>query len=153
MFTKRKTTAQSKERGVAAVEFALLIVFLLAVVTGIIEFGKAFWYYDALVKSTRDGARFLSLSRVSPTVGIDSALITQAKDQMVTAVTAANVPSFTSADISVSCDPNCTTPDHVTVSISAYPITIGGWIPVFVPTGTTTWSSTLSPYTTMRYMR
>ncbi|MDR3409619.1 MAG: TadE/TadG family type IV pilus assembly protein [Formivibrio sp.] len=153
MCTKRKTIARRKENGVAAVEFGLLIVFLLAIVTGIIEFGKAFWYYDALVKSTRDGARFLSLSRVSPTVGIDSGSISQAKDQVVTAVSAANVPGFTSGYVSVSCDPNCTVPDYVTVSISAYPITIGGWIPVFVPTGTTTWTSTLSPYTTMRYMR
>lgn len=147
IFTKKK------EKGVAAVEFALVIALLLIIVTGVIEFGKTFWYYDALVKSTRDGARFLSMSRATPTLALNSTLIDQAKDQVVATATAARVPDFTTDDVVVECDPDCTTPDYITVRINAYPVTIGGWIPVFVPTGTTTWTRTLSPYTAMRYMR
>src|SRR5450830_1392696 len=143
----------AQQRGAAAVEFALLLIPLLMIVTGIIEFGRAFWYYDALAKSTRDGARYLSNSRVSPTVAINTALQDQAKAMVVNAASLAQVPSFTTGDVEVVCDPDCNAPTYVTVRIDAYPIIIGGWIPVFIPTGATTWSSTLSPYTTMRYMR
>lgn len=154
MDNKYKSASQNRKTGVAVVEFAILIVLLLIIVTGLIEFGKTFWYYDALVKSTRDSARFLSNARASPTVAIDGALIAQAKNQAVTAASAANVPNFTISHVSITCDPNCTAPDYVTVQINAYPITIGGWVPVFIPSGsTTTWTGSLSPYTTMRYMR
>jgi len=143
-----------KQRGAAAVEFALLLILLLMIVAGVIEFGRTFWYYDALTKATRDGARFLSNSKAeSAPPAIDDVLKDQAIAMVVAAATAANVPSFSESDVEVDCDPDCTAPTYVTVRIDAYPVTIGGWIPVFVPTGATTWSSTLSPYTTMRYMR
>ena len=64
--------------GVAAVEFALLLFLLLILVAGIVEFGRAFWYYDALAKATRDGARFLSMSRVSTTVALSEDMKTDA---------------------------------------------------------------------------
>lgn len=143
----------AQQRGAAAVEFALLLIPLLMIVTGIIEFGRAFWYYDALAKSTRDGARYLSNSRVGPTVALNTAMQNQAKTMVVNAASLAQVPSFSAGDVAVACDPDCNAPTYVTVRINAYPIIIGGWIPVFIPTGATTWSSTLSPYTTMRYMR
>ncbi|OIR17584.1 TadE-like protein [mine drainage metagenome] len=142
-----------RHRGAVAVEFALLLIPLLMIVTGIIEFGRAFWYYDALAKSTRDAARFLSNNRVSTTVAIDAALKDEAKTLVVSAASQAQVPSFSASDVDVSCDPNCDAPTYVTVSINAYPMTIGGWIPVFIPSGGTSWDTTFSPYTTMRYMR
>lgn len=143
-----------QQRGAAVVEFALLLILLLMIVAGIVEFGRTFWYYDALTKATRDGARFLSNARESPNVTLNASHISQARTMVVNAANSARVPSFSASRVAVSCDPNCTAPTYVTVSINAYPITIGGWIPIFVPTGTTTtWSATLSPYTTMRYMR
>ena len=144
-----------KQCGAAVVEFALLLILLLMIVAGIVEFGRTFWYYDALTKATRDGARFLSNARASTTVALDGSLQTQAMTMVVNAANSARVPGFNSSYVTVTCDTACdATPTYVTVSINAYPITIGGWIPIFVPTGTTTtWSATLSPYTTMRYMR
>jgi Flp pilus assembly protein TadG len=142
-----------QHRGAVAIEFALLLIPLLMIVTGVIEFGRAFWYYDALAKSTRDAARFLSNTRVSTAVAIDAALKDQAKALVVNAASLAQVPSFSTSDVDVSCNPDCDAPTYVTVSINAYPMTIGGWIPVFIPTGATSWSTTFSPYTTMRYMR
>lgn len=153
---KVKQTHRRKVRGSAAVEFALLLIPLLMIVTGIIEFGRTFWYYDALVKGTRDGARFLSISRASPTVALDATLKDQAKNLVVNAANAAKVPNFSAADVAVDCTPaDCVAPDYVTVRIDAYPVKIGGWIPVFVPIpdGAKSWSGTLSPYTAMRYMR
>ena len=139
--------------GVAAVEFALLLVFLLIIVSGLVEFGRAFWYYDALDKATRDGARFLSGSRVNSTVALDSGLIGQAEDMVVDASISAGMTDFKAKYVAIICDTACSgTPSYITVSV-AYPITIGGLIPIFLTTGTATWDATLSPYTTMRYLR
>jgi hypothetical protein len=122
-------------------------------VTGVVEFGRAFWYNDALTKATRDGARYLSNIRVSALVALDAATQDQAKQMVVNAATQAQVPSFTTAQVAVTCEPNCDAPVYVKVAINAYPLTIGGWVPIFLPVGTATWVTTLSPSTAMRYMR
>lgn len=146
-----------RHRGAVVVEFALLLIPLLMIVTGIVEFGRSFWYYDALAKGTRDGARFLSLSRASELVALDATLKQQAKDMVVSSVSAAKVPNFSADYVEVDCTPNadCIAPEYITVRIDAYPLKIGGWIPVIVPapSGSSSWSGTLSPYSTLRYMR
>jgi Flp pilus assembly protein TadG len=48
------------QRGVAAVEFAILLPLLLFIVFGITEFGRAIFYYNTLVKATRDAARYVA---------------------------------------------------------------------------------------------
>jgi Flp pilus assembly protein TadG len=48
------------QRGAAAVEFALLVIPLLVMLTGITEMGRALYYYNAIAKAARDGARLLS---------------------------------------------------------------------------------------------
>lgn len=50
----------SRQRGVAAVEFAVLLLPLLLIVFGITEFGRALYQYNIIVKTTRDAARYLS---------------------------------------------------------------------------------------------
>jgi len=141
-----------QQHGAAAIEFALLLVILLMFVAGVVEFGRAFWYYDALTKATRDGARYLSNTRVSALVAIDTTTKDKAKQMVVDAASLAQVPSFAASDVAVICEPNCDAPVYVTVAINAYPMTIGGWIPIFLPIGSTTWNATLSPSTAMRYM-
>lgn len=141
-----------RQRGVAVVEFALLLTLLLMVVAGIVEFGRTVWYYDALTKATRDGARFLSSSRsVSPPPAIDETLKEQAKAIVVQAATAAKVPRFYVEDVDANCDSNCDAPTYVTVSIKAYKVTIGDWIP-FISLVSAPWELELLPSTTMRYM-
>ena len=48
------------QRGVAAVEFALVLIPLLMVAFGIVEFGRAIYTYDTLVKSVRGAVRLVS---------------------------------------------------------------------------------------------
>jgi hypothetical protein len=48
------------QRGVAAIEFALMLVIMIPLAFGITEFGRAFYQYNTLVKATRDGARVLA---------------------------------------------------------------------------------------------
>jgi Flp pilus assembly protein TadG len=146
---------RAQQRGVAAVEFAFVLIFMLMIVAGIIEFGRAFWYYNALDKATRDGARYMS------TVPKDQLIsgVSTAQDLVVGAAnTAALRPAIIRTNVTVTCLPNAcsngTAPTDVTVAITGYNITIGGLIPFFLPQGgTTTYTRTLSPYTTMRYMK
>lgn len=145
---------RQKQHGSVIVEFALVIIPLLLIVAGIIEFGRSFWYYDALVKSTRDAARYVSNTRVSSTIGVDSTVKENAKTMVLNAVNSANVPAFSTAYVNVVCDPeDCIAPNYVTVGIINYPLTIGAWFPIVFYTGVASWDVTLSPSTTMRYMK
>jgi Flp pilus assembly protein TadG len=49
------------QKGAAAVELAILLIPLLLIAAGVTELGRAFFQYNALVKGTRDGVRFLTL--------------------------------------------------------------------------------------------
>ncbi len=50
-----------RQKGVALVEFALILPFLLLLSIMAIEFGRAIWEYNILTKSVRDAARYLSI--------------------------------------------------------------------------------------------
>ena len=50
----------TKQGGMVAVEFAILLIPLVLIVFGITELGRAFYQYNTLVKATRDAARYKS---------------------------------------------------------------------------------------------
>ena len=50
-----------RQKGVAIVEFALVLPFLLLLTFITTEFGRAIWEYNTLTKSVRDAARYLSI--------------------------------------------------------------------------------------------
>jgi hypothetical protein len=50
-----------KQKGVAIVEFALILPFLLLLSFTAAEFGRAIWQYNTLTKSVRDAVRYLSI--------------------------------------------------------------------------------------------
>src|SRR5690242_18562173 len=50
-----------KQKGVAAVELAVLLIPLIVIASGVTELGRAFFQYNALLKGTRDGVRFLTM--------------------------------------------------------------------------------------------
>lgn len=52
-----------QQKGVAAVEFAILLPLLLLIVFGITEFGRALYAYNTLVKATRDAARYAMMQQ------------------------------------------------------------------------------------------
>ena len=49
-----------RQRGVASVEFALLLVPLLVIAFGALEYGRLVYHYDTLVKSVRSAARMIA---------------------------------------------------------------------------------------------
>lgn len=56
----RRAGACERQRGVAAVEFAIVLIPLLLMLCGVAEFGRAIYQYDALTKATRGATRYLS---------------------------------------------------------------------------------------------
>jgi len=147
--------------GGAAVEFALILALLISILAGIFEFGRAFWYYDALTKATRDGARLMSVTDKATLNTAVTGGIALTKTLVVNAVTAAGVPNFTEGNVEVTClndtfdDDVCadnTAPGGVRVQIIDYSMTIGQFIP-FLLGGSSSYTADLSPHTTMRYMQ
>ncbi|MCT1433984.1 pilus assembly protein, partial [Dietzia maris] len=51
----------SRDRGAAAVEFALVLPILLLLVLGILEFGRAYHVQTILSNAARDGVRVMAL--------------------------------------------------------------------------------------------
>lgn len=57
---KKRTLLHSCQRGVAAVEFALLLTPLILMIFGTTELGRAIYSYNTLDKTVRDASRHLS---------------------------------------------------------------------------------------------
>lgn len=146
----------TKQAGAALVEFALVATILIVLMAGMYEFGRAFWFYDALSKATRDGARAMSVAKVAT---ISSVGVPAAKTVVANAAVAAGMTTFDTSYVTVTCldaDYNATTCSDgmanlggVKVEITGYRITIGQTIPLI---GKPVQAIDLTPSTTMRYM-
>lgn len=154
-----------RQRGVAAVEFAAVVFVLLLIGAGLVEFGRALWYYDALAKGTRDAARYLSTVPAASLASESASGPTPSKNFVVNAAAAALVPGFTAANVSVACAPTAcaavTLPGNVTeVTVSAtFPMTLGALFPfISAASGSIdapraiAYAVTLAPHTTMPYL-
>ncbi len=51
------------QRGVALVEFALVLPLLLLLCLTVVELGRAFWHYKVLVQSVREAARYVAAQK------------------------------------------------------------------------------------------
>lgn len=89
------------ERGAALVEFTLVLPLLLALVFGIVDFGRAFQSWITITNAAREGARLGATgadasaicSRVQATAGVSGATCT-----------VSGVPGTTGGDVSVKVD-------------------------------------------------
>lgn len=151
-----KTINQSTKRqeGAVAVEFALVLVLMVMLVAGVVEFGRAFWYLDTLTKATRDGARYLS------NVTLNNTNIAMARQEVVSAVNDAGIAETVTVSVicldatftGMSCTGN-TNPEYITVSITEFTAVIGSWFPILQPSGGVMSFPIFLPQTTMRYMK
>lgn len=146
-----------RQQGVAAVEFAIVVFILLLIGAGIVEFGRAFWYYDAMSKGTRDAARYLS---TVPTASLGGA-VTTAQAMVASAATAGGVPAFNGAAnvtidcVPTACDAALRPTDIASVRASVrYPLNIGSIFPFIASAsgGSSAFAVTLAPHTTMPYL-
>lgn len=69
---------KNRQKGVAIVEFALILPLMLVMTFITTEFGRAIWQYNTLTKSVRDAARYLSTTEPE-----SAAHITKARNLMV----------------------------------------------------------------------
>ena len=148
----------ARQRGVAAIEFALLLTLMISLIAGIFEFGRTFWYYDALSKATRNGARAVS-SAAKASLG-DSG-VTIARAQVVADAVSAGVLGFDGDHVDIVCiyagnaEAPCTnnsSPLGVRVSITGYTMNLGNVVP-FLLGASSNYNIGLSPSTTMPYMK
>lgn len=58
--------SSSKQQGVAAIEFAILLIPMVIMAFGVTELGRALYQYNTLAKAARDAARYLSTQAPSP---------------------------------------------------------------------------------------
>ena len=158
-----KPTSQT---GSVVIEFAFILVVMLLIVAGVIGFGRAYWYADALTKSTRDGARLLSMWPIANLATMDVGGRNQAHTVTINSANAANLdPQLVNGNVVVEClnsafvvIGNCGTLDgnlkpimaNVRVRITGFSLNLSEWFP-FVG-GQAFGSVDFSPATTMRYM-
>lgn len=67
----RKKTYNS-ERGIATIEFAVMSAFFLMMIVAVVAGGHFFWTHNAMVESTRRGARYAATQCRPGSVGCDS---------------------------------------------------------------------------------
>jgi hypothetical protein len=60
-------TSKRKERGSAAIEFALVLPILIILLAFTLFFGRLFWHYTVALKAAHDAATFLGMSRIAET--------------------------------------------------------------------------------------
>ncbi len=151
-------SSRPQQRGVAAVEFALLLMVMITLVAGILELGRTFWYYDAMSKATRNGARAMSVAAKATlgTVGAPAAIA-----QVVADVGSAGVIGFESDNVLVLCvsstnvETACadaSSPIGVRVRVTGYSMTLGKMMP-FLLGAASSYDIGLAPSTTMPYMK
>lgn len=122
---------KNRQRGVAAVELALVLPLLLAICFAVTEFGRAIYTYNTLAKSARGAARYLSTQGAGNTsawatasnlvvygdpAGTGTALVPGLKSSMVAICDASNC----SANLNQGTYPTINT---VTVTITGYTFT------------------------------
>lgn len=113
------------QRGVAIVEFALVLPMLLVLTFITTEFGRAMYQYNTIAKSVRDAARYLSIQL--PNTKINEArnlivygktVVTDADAPLALGLSTAQVPTPTWQN--AGSDPVITT---VTVQVTGYTFT------------------------------
>ena len=68
--TRTPSRMNKQQRGVAIIEFAIVLPILLMLVMGTAEFGRAFLQYNALTKTLRDGGRYVAAKAVKGSTGV-----------------------------------------------------------------------------------
>ncbi len=122
----------SRSKGVAIIEFIIVLPICLILIMATAEFGRAFLQYNTLTKSVRDGVRYVASNALVGSTGvvtINGTVQAQAQNLVVYGNTAgtgsAILPGLTTGAVTVA------SPGASNVSVSvAYPY---GSIFVFVP--------------------
>lgn len=151
-------TWKNKQDGVAIIELAILLVFLLLLTWGITEIGRAFWYYSAMQKATREGARYVSMQNWSGSDPVSTCKNLVKEDANAAGVSLGLTNVACAWDTGGGWGASETRPEYITVSIVNYrmpllwfPLPVVDPQPMVIP-GTPP-SIALGIQTTMPYMK
>jgi hypothetical protein len=122
--------SRTRQRGVVMIEFMITAPLLLLLMLALSEFGHALYQYNALTKSVRDGARYLSeiaMLGITGSIVISPTDITETQNLVVYGNSAGNgtplLPGLAPGQVTVSClggGTLCPGVEHVVVT-AQYP--------------------------------
>ena len=118
---KRTRPNKSKELGAVAVEFALILPIFLALILGVVEFGRAFSIQVSMAEGAREAARYMAIHYT------ETGSLAAAKQKAVFA--AEPIIKLTPGEIDVSA---CAPGGDAVVSITATPGYLTG-LPTLLP--------------------
>lgn len=104
MSDRMRKKTHNAERGVATIEFAVMSAFFLMMIVAVVAGGHLFWVHNAMVESTRRGARYAATQCRPGSIGCDSAnTITNIENMVLYGTTTAGsqplVPNLTRSNI------------------------------------------------------
>jgi Flp pilus assembly protein TadG len=152
-FTPGQSIGQPRERGLAAVEFAILLPLVLLIMLATAELGRALYQYNTLTKAVRDGARYLSSVAIiggTGVIGLDADKVADTRNLVIYGNTGGTgtplLPGLAPGQITV------TVPDPLQVQVqAAYPYqSIFATLPGFGLMSDIGTAWTLTAATTMR---
>ena len=134
LIPNRKLVSRYRQTGLAMVEMVIVTPLLLFLIFAVAEMGRAFYQYNTLTKSVRDGARYLSGEAIlgSTVIDLTVAKIDAAKNVVIYG-NQAGVGDPVLEDLTLDMI-TVTAPDaiHIRVSVSyPYQSMYGGTIPSF----------------------
>jgi Flp pilus assembly protein TadG len=109
--------SRERQRGAAAVEFALVAIVFFMLLIGIVEMGRVLFTWNAAVEATRYGAR------VAVVCGLNDAAILSRMQRIM--------PSLTATNVTVSYTPGgCAVSTCQSVSVSTQNVAVTTLIPI-----------------------
>jgi Flp pilus assembly protein TadG len=152
--TLERPRGRSVERGVAMVEFTVVLPLVLALILGVTEIGRAMIRYNALTKAVQDGARYaasLALRGTTGTVNVDPQLEADVRNLVAFGNTAGSgnpvIDGLAPGQVTIV----QTAPQEIRVDASyPYQLLIGPTIPFFGLGSSTITSFNMQASVTMR---
>lgn len=150
-------SGNKRQRGIAMVEFTIVLPLMLLLLVATAELGRAFYEYNTLTKTVRDGARYLADTALDGTTGVidltDAKIAETANLVVYGNIAGAGGPllnGLSAADVSV-VEVN---PTHIQVSASyQYSPIFPGGIPTFgLGSGNISTGYTFQAQVTMRVL-
>ena len=133
----KRLCAKNKQKGAAAIEFALIASIFFTILIGILEMGRVLFYMNSAAEVTRLGARIAVVCDINAS-GIRSNMI-----KRLNILTVDNIQiDYCTKD---ACNSTCTQASCKSISVGITGVTVATFIP-FVPDSIS--SITLPPFST-----
>jgi hypothetical protein len=120
MRVTHRRSDRRRRRGAVIVEFALTVPFLFIIVFGVIDFSRAYSELNAMNAALREGARTASVMTEATLTGSNAQSLVRKKVLGFSGVFGYRVIDTTKVTLII--DPNLTTPEFVTVRVTAHPV-------------------------------